>query len=169
MFAPFAAFLQDQGPLVLGLALPAAALLLLALALLAEQRPGAAVSRVDRRRAGGIALAVAMALPLAMAGFWLFPRLSSPIWGLPENALGRSGLGESGEPGGGGRGGQALHDGAARELHRLSPVGGGGADCSDRRPVRLCRVCTVLVQTCTPPWDFPGSFAPGRPRSGTRR
>ena len=98
MFAPFAAFLQDQGPLVLGLALPAAALLLLALALLAEQRPGAAVSRVDRRRAGGIALAVAMALPLAMAGFWLFPRLSSPIWGLPENALGRSGLGESMTP-----------------------------------------------------------------------
>lgn len=98
MFAPFAAFLQDQGPLVLGLALPAAALLLLALALLAEQRPGAAVPRVDRRRAGGIALAVAMALPLAMAGFWLFPRLSSPIWGLPENALGRSGLGESMTP-----------------------------------------------------------------------
>lgn len=94
MFAPFAAFLQDQGPLVLALALPAAALLLLALALLAEQRPGAAVARVDRRRLGTIGLAVAMALPLAMAGFWLFPRLSSPIWGMPENALGRSGLGD---------------------------------------------------------------------------
>lgn len=94
MFAPFAAFLQDQGPLVLGLALPAAALLLLALALLAEQRPGAALPRVDRRRVGAIGLAVAMALPLALAGFWLFPRLSSPIWGLPENALGRSGLGD---------------------------------------------------------------------------
>jgi transglutaminase-like putative cysteine protease len=94
MFAPFAAFLQDQGPLALALALPAAALLLLALALLAEQRPGAAAPRVDRRLAGAVALAVAMALPLAMAGFWLFPRLSSPIWGLPENALGRSGLGD---------------------------------------------------------------------------
>ena len=98
MFAPFAAFLQDQGPLVLALALPAAALLLLALALLAEHRPGAPVARVDRRRAGSIALAVAMALPLAMAGFWLFPRLSSPMWGLPENALGRSGLGDSMTP-----------------------------------------------------------------------
>jgi transglutaminase-like putative cysteine protease len=94
MFAPFAAFLQDQGPLVLGLALPAAALLLLALALLAEQRPGSAAARVDRRRVGAVGLAVAMALPLAMAGFWLFPRLSSPIWGMPENALGRSGLGD---------------------------------------------------------------------------
>ncbi|MCX7032840.1 MAG: DUF3488 and transglutaminase-like domain-containing protein [Arenimonas sp.] len=94
MFAPFAAFLQDQGPLMLALSLPAAALLLLALALLAEQRPGAPVPRVGRRRAGTIAVAVAMALPLALAGFWLFPRLSSPIWGLPENALGRSGLGD---------------------------------------------------------------------------
>ena len=94
MFAPFAAFLQDQGPLVMGLALPAAGLLLLALALLAEQRPGAPMPRVDRRRLGALGLAVAMALPLALAGFWLFPRLSSPIWGLPENALGRGGLGD---------------------------------------------------------------------------
>ncbi len=98
MFAPFAAFLQDQGPLVLGLALPASALLLLALALLAEQRPGAPLPRVDRRRLGAIGLAVVMALPLALAGFWLFPRLSSPLWGLPENALGRSGLGDKMTP-----------------------------------------------------------------------
>ena len=94
MFAPFAAFLQDQGPLVLALAIPAAGLLLLALALLAEHRPGAAMPAPDRRRAATIGLAVAMALPLALAGFWLFPRLSSPIWGLPENALGPSGVGE---------------------------------------------------------------------------
>lgn len=98
MFAPFAAFLQDQGPLTLALALPAAALLLLALSLLAEQRPGAVVARVDRRRVGAVGLAVAVALPLALAGFWLFPRLSSPIWGLPENALGRSGLGDQMTP-----------------------------------------------------------------------
>ena len=94
MFAPFAAFLQDQGPLVLAVAIPAAALLLMALALLAEYRPGAPVPRPDRRRAATVGVAVAMALPLALAGFWLFPRLSSPIWGLPENALGRSGVGE---------------------------------------------------------------------------
>jgi transglutaminase-like putative cysteine protease len=94
MFAPFAAFLQDQGPLSLVLALPAVALLLVSLAVLAEQRPGAPAPRVDRRRLGRIGLAVAMALPLALAGFWLFPRLGSPLWGLPENAVGRSGLGD---------------------------------------------------------------------------
>jgi hypothetical protein len=37
-------------------------------------------------------MAVALAVPLALTGFWLFPRLGSPLWGLPENALGRSGL-----------------------------------------------------------------------------
>ncbi|MFY2764399.1 transglutaminase TgpA family protein [Arenimonas sp. MALMAid1274] len=92
LFAPFAAFLQDQGPLVLALALPAMALWLLALAVLAEQVPGAPPTRVDRGRARDIALAVTLAVPLALAGFWLFPRLGSPMWGLPENALGRSGL-----------------------------------------------------------------------------
>jgi len=98
LFAPFAAFLQDQGPLSLLLALPAVGLLLVALAVLAEQRPGAPTPRVDRRRMGRIGLAVAMALPLALAGFWLFPRLATPLWGLPENALGRSGLGDQMTP-----------------------------------------------------------------------
>lgn len=92
LFAPFAAFLQDQGPLVLALSLPAMALLLLALAVLAEHLPGMPAPRVDRRRLRAILVAVAMALPLALAGFWLFPRLGSPLWGLPDNALGRSGL-----------------------------------------------------------------------------
>jgi len=98
LFAPFAAFLQDQGPLSLLLALPAVALLLLALAVLAEQRPGSPAPRVGRQRLGRIGLVVAMALPLALAGFWLFPRLGSPLWGLPENALGRSGLGDQMTP-----------------------------------------------------------------------
>lgn len=92
LFAPFAAFLQDQGPLVLGLAFPAMAMLLLALAVLAEQLPGVDFARIDRARLRTIAVAVTMAVPLALAGFWLFPRLGSPLWGLPENALGRSGL-----------------------------------------------------------------------------
>lgn len=94
LFAPFTAFLQDQGPLILGLALPAMALQLVALSVLAEQRPGAPVPRVGRRRLRSVAIAVVMALPLALAGFWLFPRLASPLWGMPENALGRSGLGD---------------------------------------------------------------------------
>lgn len=92
LFAPFAAFLQDQGPLSLALALPAITLLLLALGVLAEQRPGAAPPHIGRSRLRGVGMAVTMALPLALAGFWLFPRLGTPLWGLPENALGRSGL-----------------------------------------------------------------------------
>lgn len=92
LFAPFTAFLQDQGPLVLALALPAMGLQLVALSVLAEQRPGAPLPQVGRSRLRGVGIAVAMALPLALAGFWLFPRLASPLWGMPENALGRSGL-----------------------------------------------------------------------------
>ena len=94
LFAPFTAFLQDQGPLTLGLALPAMALQLVALSVLAEQRPGAPVPQVGRSRLRTVGVAVLMALPLALAGFWLFPRLASPLWGMPENALGRGGLGD---------------------------------------------------------------------------
>lgn len=94
LFAPFTAFLQDQGPVTMGLALPAVALQLVALSVLAEQRPGAPVPRVGRARLRTVGLAVLMGLPLALAGFWLFPRLGSPLWGMPENALGRSGLGD---------------------------------------------------------------------------
>ncbi|WP_227977888.1 transglutaminaseTgpA domain-containing protein [Arenimonas daejeonensis] len=94
LFAPFTAFLQDQGPLVLGLSLPAMGLLLVALSVLAEQRPGAPVPVVGRTRLRSVGLAVLMAVPLALAGFWLFPRLASPLWGMPENAMGRTGLGE---------------------------------------------------------------------------
>lgn len=94
LFAPFTAFLQDQGPLVLALALPAVGLQLVALSVLAEQRPGAPVPQVGRGRLRAVGLAVLLGLPLALAGFWLFPRLGSPLWGMPENAIGRSGLGD---------------------------------------------------------------------------
>jgi transglutaminase-like putative cysteine protease len=89
LFAPFAAFLQDQGPMSLGLALPAVALSLVAWSQLAQGR--AAPVWPELRRA---ALALGMALPLTLAGFWLFPRLATPLWGLPENSVGRMGLGD---------------------------------------------------------------------------
>lgn len=98
LFAPFAAFLQDQGPLVMALAFPAVGLMLLALSVLAEHRPGAPTPRFDRRRAGLAAAAIGMSLPLALAGFWLFPRLGAPLWGMPENAVGRSGLSDQMTP-----------------------------------------------------------------------
>ena len=92
LFAPFAAFLQDQGPLVMLLSLAAVGLLLVALAMLAEYRPDRPAPVFEAARLRVTGMAVLVALPLALAGFWLFPRLSTPLWGMPENALGRGGL-----------------------------------------------------------------------------
>ena len=91
LFGPFAAFLQDQGPLTLSLSLPAVALSLMAWSMLlpGEQQSPKALPALRRA-----ALSVAMALPVALAGFWLFPRLATPLWGLPENSVGRMGLGD---------------------------------------------------------------------------
>ncbi|WP_374601644.1 DUF3488 and DUF4129 domain-containing transglutaminase family protein [Arenimonas sp.] len=97
LFAPFAAFLQDQGPLVLLLALLALGLLLTALGMLAEHRPGTA-PRLDLPRGRATLRGLAIALPLALAAFWLFPRLATPLWGMPETVLGQGGLGESMTP-----------------------------------------------------------------------
>jgi transglutaminase-like putative cysteine protease len=90
LFAPFAAFLQDQGPLVWSLCVPAVLLNTMAMSMLT---PGAArpTAGWQFRQAGFTAL---LALPLALAGFWLFPRLGAPLWGLPENATTRMGLGD---------------------------------------------------------------------------
>jgi len=90
LFAPFAAFLQDQGPLVWSLCLPAVLLNTMAMAMLT---PGASrpTPGWQFRQAGFAAL---LALPMALAGFWLFPRLGAPLWGLPENATSRMGLGD---------------------------------------------------------------------------
>ena len=45
-------------------------------------------------------LLTALAIPFALVLFALFPRLASPLWGLPENALdGRTGLSEEMSPG----------------------------------------------------------------------
>ena len=89
LFAPFAAFLQDQGPLTWSLSLPALALSLMSWAMLL---PGARVRPWPALR--GAAFGALLAVPVAMAGFWLFPRLPAPMWGLPDNAVGRMGLGD---------------------------------------------------------------------------
>jgi transglutaminase-like putative cysteine protease len=48
---------------------------------------------------GGAGL-VAVALPFALVLFMLFPRLGSPLWGVPDNALdGRTGISEEMSPG----------------------------------------------------------------------
>jgi len=93
LFAPFAAFLQDQGPLTLGLSLPAFLLCLMAFAGLTQA--GTTPWRTSLKAAVNAAL---IALPLALVGFWLFPRLSTPLWGLPQNAISGKGLGDRMEP-----------------------------------------------------------------------
>jgi len=98
LFGPFAAFLLDQGPLTMALAVLAALVALLALQRLAHlegQAPPAPLTRHLR----GIGRLVLLGLPLALAGFWLFPRLSEPLWGIPDRAVGKPGLSDTMEPG----------------------------------------------------------------------
>jgi len=99
LFAPFAAFLLDQGPVVMLLGLGAVLAALLTLQRLAdvESRTGPLPLR---QRLGLTARLVGLGLPLALAAFWLFPRLATPLWGVPERAVSRPGLADSMEPGG---------------------------------------------------------------------
>jgi len=100
LFAPFATFLLDQGPLSLALGLAGALLVLAALARLSEQEsalPAASVRHVAR--IGTVAKLVAIGLPLALAAFWLFPRLATPLWGIPEMSTARPGLSNEMSPG----------------------------------------------------------------------
>ena len=90
LFCPFAAFLQDQGVITALLAVPAVLGVLMAWGELvpgSEPRP----LREQLRQAGFAAM---VAIPLALAGFWLFPRLGTPLWGLPDNAQKKLGLGD---------------------------------------------------------------------------
>ncbi len=93
LFAPFAAFLQDQGPLTLGLSVAAFLLSMMAFSALAQ-----GASLPWRSSLKSAASATLVALPLALVGFWLFPRLSTPLWGLPKNATVGKGLGDRMEP-----------------------------------------------------------------------
>jgi transglutaminase-like putative cysteine protease len=102
LFAPFATFMLDQGPVSLALALGAVLLGLIALQQLAADEGGVAHAQGTRWWAGGpeVLRLFAIGLPLALAAFWLFPRLPSPLWGLPERAVARPGLSDSMSPGG---------------------------------------------------------------------
>jgi transglutaminase-like putative cysteine protease len=97
LFAPFSAFLLDQGPLTMGLAVAAALATLLTLQQLARAE-GQALNAALGGQLRGVGKLVALGLPLALAAFWLFPRLSEPLWGLPERAVGKPGLSDHMEP-----------------------------------------------------------------------
>ncbi len=100
MFAPFAAFLLDQGPVTMLLGLLAMVSVLVALHRLADAEVQAhATPRAPLRQLGSTGKLVLIGLPLALAAFWLFPRLGSPLWGVPERAMARPGLSDSMTPG----------------------------------------------------------------------
>lgn len=99
LFAPFATFLLDQGPLSLLLGLAATVLALTALQGLADLESGDHMARTTGRRLLGIGRLLAIGLPLALSVFWLFPRLGTPLWGVPERSLARPGLSDRMTPG----------------------------------------------------------------------
>lgn len=98
LFAPFAAFLLEQGPLAMLLGLAAVLSALLTLQRLADVENQATPLPL-RQRLRVMGRLVAIGLPLALAAFWLFPRLASPLWGVPERAIARPGLSDRMEPG----------------------------------------------------------------------
>ncbi|MFS8136913.1 MAG: DUF3488 and DUF4129 domain-containing transglutaminase family protein [Thermomonas sp.] len=102
LFAPFATFLLDQGPLSLVMALTAIVLALLALQQLARDQAWIKPAPDARwwSTSTGVLRLVALGLPLALAAFWLFPRLPSPLWGLPDRVVVRPGLSDHMTPGG---------------------------------------------------------------------
>jgi protein-glutamine gamma-glutamyltransferase len=103
LFALMAAFLQDRGPLTLWLALIATLVTLAALARIAETETPPRQLRVAgdwRDRLGDAGRLALLSVPVALVAFFLFPRLGSPMWGLPENTReARTGLSDSMAPG----------------------------------------------------------------------
>ncbi|MBJ6981072.1 DUF3488 and transglutaminase-like domain-containing protein [Luteimonas sp. MC1572] len=99
LFAPFATFLLDQGPLSLVLGLGAAVLVLAALLRLSEMESGEPEVLAPAPRLARVLRLVAIGLPLALAAFWLFPRMATPLWGVPERVIARPGLSDTMAPG----------------------------------------------------------------------
>ena len=99
LFAPFGTFLLDQGPVSLVLGLAGAVLVLVALQRLAELESGEPLATGAGPRLRRVGKLLALGLPLALAAFWLFPRLASPLWGVPERAMATTGLSDEMSPG----------------------------------------------------------------------
>ncbi|MGH8033139.1 MAG: transglutaminaseTgpA domain-containing protein [Luteimonas sp.] len=100
LFAPFATFLLDQGPLSLLLGLAGTVLVLMALLRLTDLQTGdLAQTASPFSRFASVMRLIAIGLPLALTAFWLFPRIATPLWGAPERALARPGLSDRMSPG----------------------------------------------------------------------
>ncbi len=100
LFAPFAAFLLDQGPLTLLLSAAGIIAALLALGRLADAEAQITDELPLRTRLWAIARLMLIGLPLILVAFWLFPRFATPLWGVPGKALATPGLSERMSPGG---------------------------------------------------------------------
>jgi transglutaminase-like putative cysteine protease len=103
LFAIMAAFLQEQSPTTLLIAVLGVVLTLTALARVAEvdiDEGGPVAALAPRRRLGATGRLLLISAPLAIVGFFLFPRLSEPLWGLPGNVgEARTGLSDDMGPG----------------------------------------------------------------------
>jgi len=98
LFAPFAAFLLDQGPITTVLALAAVLVSLLCMQRMADEETRAGTPSWREQARSILRLAV-LGVPLALVAFWLFPRLGTPLWGIPERAMSRPGLSDTMSPG----------------------------------------------------------------------
>ena len=99
LFALFAALLLDRGPLTLTLAFPGAMLAFVACMRLADAEVGMAGSRLDFKRVLVLSGLFALATPLALASFWLFPRLGTPLWGTSSPSQAKIGISDAMAPG----------------------------------------------------------------------
>ena len=102
LFGTVAAFYFDQGPMSMALAAVALPIALATLAYLAQlELPGTIRPAADPRGRARITLRLlALSLPLALVGFFLFPRLANPLWGLPGTTTeARTGVSDSMAPG----------------------------------------------------------------------
>ncbi|HHW4679985.1 MAG TPA: DUF3488 domain-containing protein, partial [Xylella taiwanensis] len=97
LFSPFAAFLLDQGPATMGLALIVVPAALLSMQYLAQDQ-SKVPALLLRSQLFSIGKLTVMGVPLALAAFWLLPRLDAPLWGVPERALTRPGLSDKMSP-----------------------------------------------------------------------
>lgn len=98
LFLPFAALLGNQTPLTIALCLLNFAFWLLVLNAISTGKvhwPKKPYLNALKT----IAQQILLSLPLAIALFWLFPRISTPLWGLPSLSNQGSGLGDSMRPG----------------------------------------------------------------------
>ncbi len=98
VFLPFAALLNNQSPLTVALSVVNFSFWLLVLNTISTGKLNWP-KKLYPYPIKAIGSQVLLAVPLALALFWLFPRISTPLWGLPSLSDQGSGLGDSMKPG----------------------------------------------------------------------